>query len=806
MPHKKTLQETLEALRDEYARALPGKIKNLQEDWKILKHAWSDGKLGSFQRDVHKITGDAGAFGFSEVTEYARPLDMTLIALIQSGHPPSGEELRKIEDGLEWIDVAAQNSDEQKAYNDAMEEQAAKKNKLIYLVEDDEDFSKYLAIQLRHLGYSVRVFNTIKNLVKSTKEEPPAALIMDIMLAEGELAGPQVMLKIQKDRDEPLPVIFMSARVDMKARLAAVRANGDAYFTKPFDFDALAAKLEELTSRESTLTYRAMVVDDTGKYGEKYVKMLRKEKIQAKFLSNPMRILEAMEKFSPEIILINTQLSTLSGLELAMVVRQQEKYASLPIIFFAQQFDRTLRRSAMHGMADDYLNENIEPEQLVATVINRIRQTRHHRERIQELRNRDPISGLYNRNYLLSQLDLVDKGDYDAAYPLAVLYISVDNYSGIEKIMGLPVSQSLIKDTAKFLESCSTEKDLLARLNEHSFVIISFDRLLENVRGLAESIRSTLENHSVEMEGQEISSTCSIGIGLRHHSSENPQQALQDADSACATARKQGGNQIVLHDSARAAKLETERLEYWHEAIRLALDNDTFILNYQPIAGLHGKENVLYDVLVSMRIREETVAAAKFIPIAEEFGLIHELDRRVVNYAVEKLAESSSASEISRFFVRLSGASLDDTSLQRWIERCLEQNGMSPQVLIFDISQYIVSSDYKKVENFLKWAKSIGCGVALRDMDADEGSFQLLKMLDVDFVKVAASTVQGLSENQEKQETLSHIIKAIHERGKPVIVPFVEDAATLSLLWQFGVEYIMGHFIQPPGEELDYFR
>ena len=673
--------------------------------------------------------------------------------------------------------------------------------KLIYLIEKDKTLVKELSSQLESRGYQVKAFHQLQNLSQVILQEPPAAIVIEVMLSEGELTAPKWVLTIQKNRSKPLPVIFISSRVDMLARQVAARANGQAYFDKPLNINALVEKLNQLTALGNQDAYRVLIIDDTGKHADNYAKILQQAAIQSRILRDPMRILEALPKFQPNLLLINAQLLGFNALELAVIIRQQEKSTYIPIIFFAQPVGPSLRQLANRGVADDFLGETESPERVVASVTTCIKGAERYLQ-FQELVNRDSLTGLYNRRYLFAQLELLKPTH--PLYPLTVLYIHLDCLHSSKKIFGLTERDTVIVDTARLLREHINQYDILARLNDQVFVILSFDRTLEEVKHFAQSIQDVLEHRVVKINYINILTTCSIGIGI-YRQANNAQQALLDASLACIQAREQcqeHGQHIQLHETV----IEQEKQSDKEKMIRSAFKDNQFYLAYQPIAPVHGEPFEYYDVL--LRTYSGTVGGnlptSELIAVAEKSNLILQIDRWVIAQTINNADEKHRQGQKIHFFVRISGASLNDSTLLPWLRNFLVDKAFPPSAIIFDMHKTVMSQNVEKTQHFISYMKAIGCSFSIKDFDNHPDTFQLLDGLEVDFVKIHGDLIRGLARKSENLKTIQSLIKALHSQKKKVIAPFVEDADSLSLLWQYEVDYIEGNFVQVPGEQLDF--
>ncbi len=804
------IEKALYDLRMDYLNQLPNTIEQVETDWQSLAKAWQKDVLQHLQTLIHKLAGSAGSFGLSALSEAAIPLDTNLRMLRQKNENPNQDEWATIEQQLRFfIQVAKDGCHQQKTEKMATpdnvitdDEPITPNGRLLYLVDDDENYAKDLALHLTKAGYTVKVLHEAENLAKLVTQQPPAALIMDVMLAENDLAGPQITYKIQKDRTTPLPVVFISARRDMTARLAAVRANGDGYFTKPFPPAVLINKLNQLTSPQAQHRYRILIVDDSGVYADKYAKLLQNAGMSVRILAQPMRFLDALEKFPPELILINAQLESISGLEMAMVIRQQDKFARLPLVFFAQQFEQTLRRAAIRGLGDDFISHDVSGEEMIATIINRLKHAEKSHQPApddQQDHNRDRLTGLYHRNYLLAQLELLSK--QSNRHPLSCVYLNLDNYRGIDKIMGPVATDRILQETAHLLRKYIHPPHVLARFSESVFVVIYINHPLNDIKTIAENIRHALENKITEVGDQHLISTCSIGISV-HKNHNDINQMLKNADKACHEAHNNGGNSVVLHDSAHNTHLDQQRQIYWQSHIRYALDNEGFYFAFQPITNLHGEAALLYDVLLRMKGKtaKESIRPNEFLPFAEQSRLILAIDRWVISHVIEHLQKRHQMGEECAFFVRLSEQSLNDEGLLRWISKQLITFNIPTTALIFDIPLDVANENLRAVQNFTQHIKSLGCRFALRDLTNNPGALQLIRLLPVDFIKIQGSLVQSLSNNQSDLEAINTIVSHAHSLNKWVIAPCVEDAKSLNTLWHQEVDYIEGYFVELPEE------
>ncbi|MEQ6341195.1 MAG: response regulator [Gammaproteobacteria bacterium] len=348
----------LQALRDTFATQLPGKIQEI----KTIVDTLCGGKCGEAEESEafkvlhylsHKLTGSGATFGFSAVSDAARALETLAKEILDLAVPSTAVQRAQIRVLLEDLQRAAGQRERKSGANYWQESgtpaprapDSAGENRLIYLVEDDPLLAQDLALQLGNFNYTTHVFHSLAAFRQAVRQTIPAALVMDMGLPDGN--GADAIVEIQEGRAAPLPVIFLSGRGDLEARLAGVRAGGAAYFTKPVDIGAMVDALDTLTAQKAPEPYRILIVDDTPSLARYFALTLQEVGMVTEVVTDPMNIMQALVEFAPELILMDMYMPGCNGLELAMVIRQQEAYVGIPIVFLSAETDLNKQLEAM---------------------------------------------------------------------------------------------------------------------------------------------------------------------------------------------------------------------------------------------------------------------------------------------------------------------------------------------------------------------------------------------------------------------------------------------------------------------------
>ena len=235
----------------------------------------------------------------------------------------------------------------------------------------------------------------------------------------------------------------------------------------------------------------------------------------------------------------------------------------------------------------------------------------------------------------------------------------------------------------------------------------------------------------------------------------------------------------------------------WLARLRSALARDLFVLHYQPIVSLHDGRVAHHEALVRL-IDEpgaDVIGPASFLPAAERYGLIGQIDRMVLDKVAALLGSQSESGAIA---MNLSALSLTDGDMLAHIRRGLDRHGADPARLILEVTETASISDMDRARAFCTGAQQLGCSVALDDFGAGFGSFHYLKHLPFDYLKIDGAFIRGLPASAHDQLVVKALVGLVREMGQRTIAEFVGDADTLALLAELGVDYAQGFHIGRP--------
>jgi len=433
-----------------------------------------------------------------------------------------------------------------------------------------------------------------------------------------------------------------------------------------------------------------------------------------------------------------------------------------------------------------------------AVVTNRVTQANRH---IAHLASHDDLTGLHNRRSFEEQLrhtvGLAQRGD--DSYGL--LYLDLDRFKIVNDTCGHHAGDQLLIQLTQIIQSRLRRGDLFARVGGDEFSIIASGSSFDDVRQLAEDLRVIVADYAFVYAEQTFKVSLSIGaIPIDGHISDI-EQLLSDVDSACYVAKQSGRNRVHVTQENDAEVVKYRSDIAGIKSIRQALDHERLSLFFQPVFGIDGKQVSMAHCEILLRIRSENgelFSPAKFIPIAEKYNIMSEIDRWVFTHVVEWLIEHQNDFVVPRLMINLSGLSFIDDEFNEFIVSRLLKGDVDPSLIAFEITETAAVDNFEKARLFIARIRALGCHFALDDFGSGFSSFAYLKHLPIDYLKIDGSLVRNMAEDSVDREMVRAINQIGHTVGARTIAEFVEDDTTLGILRDMNVDFAQGYGLRMP--------
>ena len=477
----------------------------------------------------------------------------------------------------------------------------------------------------------------------------------------------------------------------------------------------------------------------------------------------------------------------------------------------SQSDEDTLNLHGQHtdGSSFDIMMEfspaSMEGEACTQIIIRDQNDSKELEEKLNVLSKQDLVTGLYNKIYLNEQLDKFISSALEGHARGALFYIALDNYEKLKDEFGIAGLDILFVDLAKTLKPKLEPLGIFARMEGAAFSLLVKDADNTQAEKYADGICTIIKNHISEINHKTTTTTASIGITLINETISNIHDCINRAEKGASIALEDGGNKHHTFNPSIEDVEEHAKSSHWEKTIKFALKNNRFRLLFQPTVSLHGEPGAHYEIYVRMLDEDQQeILPKEFIPAAEQAHLMAFVDRWVVANSLVVLAERIEKKEETRIFIKISSSTIVDPEFLPWVSDRIKALRLNADYITFQVKEETALNYLKATKAFFDGLNALHCRTALDNFGIEENTFQSVKHFKVNYIKIHQDLISKLASNVEMQEKVKAISEEVSKKNIQTIAAFVEDANCLALLWQCGVDFIQGYFLQEPDVVLEY--
>ncbi len=445
-------------------------------------------------------------------------------------------------------------------------------------------------------------------------------------------------------------------------------------------------------------------------------------------------------------------------------------------------------------------NESHESNSLLL-VYEDITETRFLNAQIVYQADHDALTGLANRNNFDRHLKQAIRLAYADNVEHALCYLDLDQFKIINDTCGHLAGDELLRQLGDLLRKHIRQHDFVARLGGDEFGILMFDCAAKQAIRACEKLRDLVKDFAFAWEGRSFTVGVSIGVASINVTTSNAVELLKEADTACYVAKSKGRNRVHLVRPDDEELVLRQGEMQWVEKIRFGLEQQRFTLYGQPIVPLFEPNDKLhFEVLLRYRDdRGHIIPPGAFLPAAERYNIASELDRWMIAYLLQWLVQRPDFLEsLSLCSVNLSGLTLSDETMLKFISEQIKQSGIPPHKICFEITETAAISNLSQATRFIDQLKGQGCLFSLDDFGSGLSSFAYLKHLPVDYLKIDGLFVKDILDDEVDLAMVKSINEVGHVMNKKTIAEFVESERVFKLLKSLGVDYAQGYGIGKP--------
>lgn len=560
-------------LRDGYIRRIKDELEQLsalerQVRDQLLTGEWPPAASGAPLREMHaiahRLAGSAGTFGFSAMGGRARVLENQMDQLLREEVSPQ-EVWTEVRKSLSSVHEALHRDKAAAAPRTPLMDPApvgeSQPVARVAVVEDDPHVGEELLLTLEHFGFNVSLYTRPEAAQKAILTCPPDAIILDQHFENSPFSGTSWVESLAESLTPMPPLIFISSVLDFDTLYRVAQAGGRGYYHKPVDIPRMVTRLEKLLPCRHAEPFRILIVDDDRSLAEHFQLLLKYHGMAAETLQDPQQLLESLHRFRPDLVLMDLYMPGFSGMALARLVRLQEEWRTLPIVYLSAEKDLDRQLTAMDIGADDFLTKPISDAHFVASVEVRVRRARE----LNELLRQDSMTGLLKHARIKEEMGRELMRSRREKTPLSVVMLDIDRFKQVNDEYGHATGDLVICALANLLRQRLRRTDRIGRYGGEEFMAVMPNCDPGKAGEVIDQVREHFEAIPFAGPEGEFFVTLSAGVaatpGLEN--AANGDALLAASDEALYKAKNGGRNQVRIaglgkHESRPAGRLSQE--------------------------------------------------------------------------------------------------------------------------------------------------------------------------------------------------------------------------------------------------------
>jgi diguanylate cyclase (GGDEF)-like protein/PAS domain S-box-containing protein len=439
-----------------------------------------------------------------------------------------------------------------------------------------------------------------------------------------------------------------------------------------------------------------------------------------------------------------------------------------------------------------------------AMVFRDVTSTRRMAQRITWAATHDALTGLNNRREFESRVDAALLSAQNSDRHHVVCYLDLDQFKVVNDTCGHAAGDALLKQLAGVLQGRLRESDTLARLGGDEFGILLESCSLERGKLIAADLLAAVRDHRFPWDGRAFNVGVSIGLVTVTADIGSRADIFSAADTACYSAKEQGRNRVCVYLSSDADMAQRRVEMGWAARLTGALEQDRFILYYQPYLPLGQNAAKGHHIEILLRLIDEDgklVQPGSFLPAAERYNVMPEIDRWVIRSVFTRYAAlAATMGAPLTCAINLSGTTLNSEGILEFIREQAQLHRLPPGAVCFEITETAAINNMRNATQFMRAVKALGFCFALDDFGIGTSSLAYLKTLPVDYLKIDGSFIRNIVHDPVDRAMADTINRVGHIMGLQTVGEFAESDSVIAELRTLGVDFAQGYGIQRPQE------
>ncbi|WP_052761122.1 response regulator [Sedimenticola thiotaurini] len=764
MPEQQQKEQELKAA---FIQHLPERIHSVDSDWiELSQDTWDPVQLKKLHQKVQSLTGTSGRFGLARLSENSYSLEVTLGGFMAADSVPTPKQKQAVS----ALITAIKHESELVRNNSGMQKPASR---LIYLLLSSDKLAPGLVGMLEEQGCTVLSFLQPDDVEGEIQRRLPDVLIIDdsflvrISMLNRELAIQQEYHKKQ------VGIICISQTRDLEQRLLALRSGVDGYYVTPVNTQDLAARIMEMASPKDD-RYRILVVEDDQSQADFAASILRKSGMKTAVITESMKVIEALDEFRPDLILMDLYMPDANGIELTTIIREHPDFVTTPIVFLSGEQDTDKQLQALSVGGDDFLSKPIRPRHLINTITNRVQRARMLEKRQPHPNSRDRLTGLYHRRHFYEELDRMTTLIEERAATGGVLYISLEQTEGDGTEQK---DNGYLANLGNLISGLLEEQDIASRIDDDSFAILILRPHQKNIVSLAENLARKLLALKTEAK-----LTPHIGIAIFGREQTSASDLIANA-SAASQAILGSDQYVKLYDEPDNHPGHEPATIQLPQLFRQALEKGSFQLLFRTLKHNQQPGTNAYMLKPRLPLSDgKYLGSAEIMSLGDQEQLGYRLSQWLIERALATLEEKRSEGRNNLLIVEQSAESIFQGAIAGWIRDQLRARQMVGVGLVLEYRIADLSVDLKTAKEHFTQLHEMGIKVSLSRFGANSTALKVLHYLGADLVQLAGPIL--------KTDKIDDIISQIRACNGEIMLPTGADPGSISPAWLDSADWV----------------
>ncbi|SHI48244.1 PAS domain S-box-containing protein/diguanylate cyclase (GGDEF) domain-containing protein [Malonomonas rubra DSM 5091] len=682
----------------------------------------------------------------------------------------------------------------------------------LLVVEDNIDNAELVKRILRN-RFSVELATDGTTGLAAWLEGRHDLVLLDVMLPG--ISGPEILEAILRI-DPKQPVVIMTAHSTMELAQEMVSKGAVDFVSKPFRAEQLRKVCELASCREDYLVSQSQFAARLHELQERTEEYRKVSEEHQRLLDNLSTVILKLDSAGC-IVFLSQAWTRLTGYSIESSLGQKLTSYLGPDILLRQsnnlkklfrllagelhqcELEIPLRTSHEDILWLACKLDAISEDDAGLTFfgyLDDISKRKQAQQQLEFLAMHDYLTGVNNRHYFDKVIEQMNASAARDRESHALLYIDLDHFKVVNDTFGHNHGDIVLQDIASLLRSRVRKSDVLCRIGGDEFAVLVHKCAPGHAKKTADLLRALVHGYRYSHAGQQVATSCSIGISEIDGKADTSNDYMKQADMALYVAKRRGRNMVHCYHPEDRESADLRASISWASRFRQALEEDRIFLLFQPVMHIASGSVAYYEALVRLRLPDlGVVSPAAFIPALEESGDMPLLDHWVISRCIELLRQYPSLQQVA---INLSAQAFRDEKLVTLVKQLLLQHQVEPQRIIFELTESASMSNVIATQQMIEQLQKIGCSFSLDDFGTGFSTFSYLKQFPAQSVKVDGSFITQVDVSREDQAVVRAITQVASALGKQTVAEYVEEKRVFDMLPKLGIDYAQGYFVGRP--------